>query len=47
MSESFSADCPVCGRTIIVTGLMASCGECAIVTGASDARETFPNVEAL
>jgi hypothetical protein len=47
MSESFSADCPVCRRTIVVTGLTAACGQCGVATSASDARETWPNVEAL
>jgi hypothetical protein len=47
MTESFSADCPVCRRTIIVTGLTASCGACGVACSASEARETWPNAEAL
>jgi len=47
MTASFSADCPVCGRPVVVTGLHASCGACGVVCGASEARDTWENVEAL
>ena len=47
MTSSYSVECPVCKRRVVVTGLTASCGTCAVVTGASDAKETWNNVEGL
>jgi len=47
MTESFSADCPVCGQRVVVTGMTASCGRCGIATSASDARKSWPNVATL
>jgi uncharacterized Fe-S radical SAM superfamily protein PflX len=47
MGESFVADCPVCQRRIVVHNLTASCGACGVATSATDARETWPNVEDL
>jgi len=47
MVDSFAADCPVCGETVVVTSITASCGRCAVIAGATDAREQWDNVQAL
>jgi len=47
MTGSFSADCPVCNRTVVVTGLTASCGKCGVACSATKARESWGNVETL
>lgn len=46
MSGAFAADCPVCSRTVVVTGYVASCGDCAVVAGVADARD-WDNMEEL
>jgi pyruvate/2-oxoacid:ferredoxin oxidoreductase beta subunit len=45
--QGYRADCPGCGRTVIISGLMASCGRCDIVTGRNDAIETWDGVAEL
>jgi uncharacterized protein (DUF983 family) len=43
--SGFVAKCPVCDRKIVVHSLIASCGNCGVATGATDAKDTWEILE--